>query len=195
VALILRAADRCAVAWKNGGGVTREVFVQPPGSDFGSFDWRLSLAEVGIAGPFSAFNGVERHMAVLSGRLDLTLQGRTLNLDSSSAPLSFAGELAIHAAPRDGVVTDLNLMVRRAHGTGRLTRHSAAAPVSVTSGAGATVIIALGALTMRMPGGHVEPLDALDAALLHSGPYRLAAADPAGTPHFWQAGIIPVDRV
>jgi environmental stress-induced protein Ves len=32
VVLILRARERFAVPWKNGGGVTREVAVHPPGS-------------------------------------------------------------------------------------------------------------------------------------------------------------------
>jgi environmental stress-induced protein Ves len=41
---VLRAADRIAMPWKNGGGVTREVSAYPPGADMDSFEWRISLA-------------------------------------------------------------------------------------------------------------------------------------------------------
>ena len=75
MALILRARERVAVPWKNGGGVTRTVAVHPPGSDLKTFDWRVSIAEVRSSGPFSVFSGVERHMAVLSGRLSLSIDG------------------------------------------------------------------------------------------------------------------------
>lgn len=60
---ILRAAERPALPWKNGGGVTREVVAHPPGSDLGHFDWRVSIAEIHNAGPFSRFPGIERRNA------------------------------------------------------------------------------------------------------------------------------------
>jgi environmental stress-induced protein Ves len=193
VALILRAAERRAVRWKNGGGTTREVIVQPAGSDFESFDWRVSLAEVAIAGPFSAFDGVERHMAILTGRLELTLQGRTLVLDASSAPFSFAGELAVHAAPREGAVTDLNLMVRRERCAARLSSHALAAPMRLHAGCGTSLVIAVSALTLRMTDGPHWSLGALDAAVLESGhEYQVGGADAAHAARFYRADIIPV---
>jgi environmental stress-induced protein Ves len=193
VALILRAAERRAVRWKNGGGTTCEVIVQPAGSDFESFDWRLSLAEVRTAGPFSAFTGVERHMAILTGRLELTLQGRTLMLDASSAPLSFAGELAVHAAPRGAAVTDLNLMVRRARCAGRLSSHTVSAPVCVQPVCGTTLIIALAALTLRMPDRPDCDLGALDAAVLEGGrEYQVGAAAAHHAARFYRADVTPV---
>jgi len=69
--VILRAADRVAVPWKNGGGFTREVAAYPPQSDLGNFDWRVSLAEVRRGGPFSSFAGIDRHMAVICGRCSI----------------------------------------------------------------------------------------------------------------------------
>ncbi|WP_344323995.1 HutD family protein, partial [Kitasatospora putterlickiae] len=50
----LRAAERPATAWRNGGGVTREVAGHPVGSGLDDFRWRVSLADVASAGPFSA---------------------------------------------------------------------------------------------------------------------------------------------
>ena len=65
---VLRASERTPVPWKNGGGVTREVAVSPAGSSLDDFDWRVSVADIRAAGPFSRFPGIERQMAVLSGR-------------------------------------------------------------------------------------------------------------------------------
>ncbi len=68
---VLRASERQALPWKNGGGVTREVIAHPPGSDLTHFEWRVSIAEIHGAGPFSRFPGIERRMAVLEGCLSL----------------------------------------------------------------------------------------------------------------------------
>ena len=73
MALILRARERIAVPWKNGGGLTREVAVHPKGSGFEGFDWRVSIAEVHAAGAFSCFAGIERHMARFTNRCGLRL--------------------------------------------------------------------------------------------------------------------------
>ena len=70
---ILPAAARAAVPWKNGGGLTREVAIHPPGSDLGTFEWRVSIAQVRAAGPFSSFPGVDRQLAVLAGELALVI--------------------------------------------------------------------------------------------------------------------------
>ncbi|CAM5655899.1 hypothetical protein SSPIM334S_00286 [Streptomyces spiroverticillatus] len=41
---LLRAADRTAVPWKNGGGITREIAAWPQGA--ADFDWRVSTRRV-----------------------------------------------------------------------------------------------------------------------------------------------------
>lgn len=50
--------DLPATAWKNGGGVSREMACAPEGSD--PFDWRVSVATIEADGPFSRFNGIGR---------------------------------------------------------------------------------------------------------------------------------------
>jgi environmental stress-induced protein Ves len=119
---ILRAAGREAVPWKNGGGVTREVMAWPDGAGFDEFRWRVSIAEVREAGPFSRFEGVERTLAILDGRMRLDFADRTAELDAKSVPAVFAGEESCHGTPLDGPVTDLNLMTRGA--AGRMQRLS-----------------------------------------------------------------------
>ncbi|EGD04024.1 hypothetical protein B1M_13530, partial [Burkholderia sp. TJI49] len=57
-AALTRAADLVASPWKNGGGVTREIAAFPPGAALDAFAWRVSVADVGAAGPFSRFDGI-----------------------------------------------------------------------------------------------------------------------------------------
>jgi len=111
---VLRAADRIATPWKNGGGVTREVAAWPPGADLDGFEWRISLAEIAADGPFSTFPGVDRVLTVIQGEgLLLTVDDRMLALDAASPPLDFPGEARVAARLTDGPISDLNVMVRR----------------------------------------------------------------------------------
>ena len=99
--------------WRNGGGSTRELLAWPPSND--SQDWRvrLSVAEVARDGPFSAFPGVQRWFAVLSGAgVRLQVGGMAHHLDGASAPFGFDGGAAVDCALVDGPTQDCNLMVR-----------------------------------------------------------------------------------
>lgn len=110
---LLRAADRLATPWKNGGGVTREVAAWPPGAGMDAFDWRVSLADVAVDGPFSAFPGVDRVLTVIAGQgLILEVEGRATPLETG-APFAFPGEAAVAARLTAGPIRDLNVMVRR----------------------------------------------------------------------------------
>lgn len=110
----LAAAERIASPWKNGGGVTREIAIGPPGANLGAFDWRISMAEVDVAGPFSCFPNIDRVLTVISGELGLDIAGGApVTLGPTSAPFAFSGDAACHGAPRTGPVVDLNVMVRR----------------------------------------------------------------------------------
>ena len=56
---ILRHEDYKVMPWKNGGGITTEIWVSPEGSGLAGvpFDWRVSIADVATDGPFSKFAG------------------------------------------------------------------------------------------------------------------------------------------
>jgi uncharacterized protein len=164
VAVILRASERATVPWKNGGGLTREVAVSPPGSTLEDFDWRVSLAEIHTGGPFSAFPGVDRQMAVLAGRLTLAIDGgEALTLSPDSPPLGFAGEARVVAQPLGRAVTDLNVMTRRGRFNARLRRLVVRTAQHLTLKADATVLIALSQMTLRWQSSEqtLSPLDAL----------------------------------
>ena len=179
--MILRAAERSAVPWKNGGGLTREVAVYPPGSDLGNFDWRVSLAEVRRGGPFSAFPGVDRHLAVLEGQLELAVAGRgTVTLCAGTPPLTFPGDVAALAEPRQPPVTDLNVMTRRSRYGARLLRCGVQAAGTVRLEADSTLILALTPLTVCG-----TSLAALDAARFTASPDSLTVHAADADAAFW----------
>lgn len=122
---VLRAADHRVMPWKNGGGSTTEVAVFPEGAGLEAFGWRLSMAGVTADGPFSAFAGIERTLAVLEGEgIALDIEGRgTLTVTRDGDPASFPGDAATVGRLLGGPILDLNVMSRRGRFAHRLTRY------------------------------------------------------------------------
>ncbi|MBE3639685.1 HutD/Ves family protein [Mangrovicoccus algicola] len=99
--------------WKNGGGRTRTLATHPEGAGMEDFAWRISLAEIAAAGPFSAFAGVERLFTPVAGDpVRLTIDGETVPAGPETAPLRFDGAAEVHAEPTGGPLIVLNLMCR-----------------------------------------------------------------------------------
>lgn len=109
---LIRYAECPPQPWKNGGGVTRELFRLPAGS--GEAALRLSIAEITGGQPFSFFPGVDRIILQIDGpAMDLIVEGETVRL-SPDAPFPFAGEAAVGCRLAEtGTARDLNLMCRR----------------------------------------------------------------------------------
>jgi uncharacterized protein len=161
---VLRAAARAAVAWKNGGGVTHEVAVHPAGSDFDTFDWRVSIAQVHAAGPFSSLPGVDRRLAVLEGTLSIVIGAQAeAHLSPEAEPLNFAGENTVHAHPVGGPVTDLNVMSRRGKFSSSLALHRTQHATALAGGAASVLVVALTDLVLKSPATtwRLSPLDAV----------------------------------
>jgi len=122
--LHLKAVDRIAAPWRNGGGVTREVIASPAGADLANFDWRISIADVASDGPFSVFPGIDRLMAVLSGpgiRLE-TEGAASVTVRMGEPPAVFSGEAKTSGFLIDGPIRDLNIMTRRGVVSARMRR-------------------------------------------------------------------------
>lgn len=119
---LIRSAELEARPWKNGGGVTREIAAGPDGAGMDDFVWRVSLADVAQAGPFSRFPGVDRTLVLLAGdgmRLEQD-DGTVYALCQPLARAAFAGEAAIDATLPGGATRDFNLMLRRDAARGRV---------------------------------------------------------------------------
>jgi environmental stress-induced protein Ves len=171
---VLRAADRIATPWKNGGGFTREVAAFPPGAGLDAFEWRVSLAQIAADGPFSTFPGVDRVLTVVQGEgLLLTVDERMLALDAASPPLAFPGEAKVTARLTDGAISDLNVMVRRGAWRARTRRLTVAGASDVAAKARVTLVLALDPLRVLRPGGEID-LSPLDAVLLEHGHSNLS---------------------
>jgi environmental stress-induced protein Ves len=109
-------------AWRNGGGVTRELLTWPAAS---GEDWalRVSVAQIESDGPFSAFPDTDRWFAVVDGAgVALQFGARTHRLTPDSEPLCFDGGAAPRCQMLDGTTLDINLMVRRDAGRATLQR-------------------------------------------------------------------------
>jgi environmental stress-induced protein Ves len=111
---LLRAADRAASPWKNGGGVTREIAASPAGAGLDDFAWRISLADVGEGGPFSVFAGIDRVITVVEGAgMELTVDGRSELMTGRGRPFAFPGDADTSCRLLDGPIRDFNVMTRR----------------------------------------------------------------------------------
>lgn len=105
-----------ATPWKNGGGTTQEVVCWPAGADISNFAWRISIAQIASSGPFSAFPGIDRTIALLQGDgVQLTSADGSIDhaLNRPLAPFAFPGDVALDCRLLGGVSRDFNVMVRR----------------------------------------------------------------------------------
>lgn len=113
--MLIPFASLAPVPWKNGGGSTTEIAIEPPGSQFHDFDWRISLATITQDGPFSLFPGVDRTLALVEGpglMLDIEDSSRFV-LGDEDTIIEFPGESAIRATLGGGPTIDFNVMTRR----------------------------------------------------------------------------------
>ncbi|WP_116473793.1 HutD/Ves family protein [Zobellella maritima] len=125
MARILGPADFTDMPWKNGGGVTRELYrvAGPEGGD--EFDFRISMAKVGQSGPFSRYPDIDRVlMLVEGGGFRLSIDDKEpVRLNRPFEPISFAGEQAIHCDLLASTCLDFNVMTNRNWGRSEVEVH------------------------------------------------------------------------
>jgi hypothetical protein len=177
---LIRGAGLVAAPWKNGGGVTREVAVFPERAGMEDFVWRVSIADVAQAGPFSRFAGVDRTLVLLSGagmvldEIDApdVLKSHTLTRALDIA--RFDGEARIGARLVDGATRDFNLMLRRDAAQGEVEVWRSDAQQSTQRTLSADVVLlfcASGSVTLT-------PGDAAPQSLEAGDTLRVDMSDP-----------------
>jgi uncharacterized protein len=164
--LVLRENDYVTVPWKNGGGLTREILKVP--ADAETFDWRLNLATVGAPGPFSAFDGYDRALALVRGagiELDFGPHGQ-ISLRSPGELARFDGAWATDGALIDGPSTDLNLIVAKERAEAQVDVLRLTAPDLIrTSGWEETLVCCIsGIARIETAAGELETLSSVDVA-------------------------------
>ncbi|HEX6103012.1 MAG TPA: HutD family protein [Alphaproteobacteria bacterium] len=111
---IIGASDLIPRPWKNGGGVTWEIAIDPPGAGLEDFRWRVSRARIEADGPFSLFPDCERWITCVEGA------GFALHFDDGVkvavppfVPIRFSGDRAVTCRLAGGPCTDINVIARR----------------------------------------------------------------------------------
>jgi environmental stress-induced protein Ves len=156
---VLRWDELASQPWKNGGGSTRSVAASPADAGDGAaaeFDWRVSVADVGADGPFSAFPGVERVIMLIEGtEMILTVGGATHRLGLHDT-LAFPGAADTACRVPSGPTRDLNLMTRTGRARGWMNSVTVAEALTVRLSVESMAVV-LVALT---PGFSLERRDA-----------------------------------
>jgi len=180
---VIRPSGYRIMPWKNGGGTTTEIYVSPEGA--GKFDWRVSIATVNEDGPFSSFNGYERHIMTLAGEgMRLKVEGRGKFDLKPFKPFSFSGDTRVLGSLLNGPVLDFNLMVRRDFGQGTLSAPDCEAGHTLGPGQGLHLVHVLKG-ECEIEGKQVGPNDSfyLAAGEAVSLPANLKLAICEITPH------------
>lgn len=176
--------------WRNGGGSTRELLAWPQSTQW---QLRISLASIEADGPFSAFPGVQRWFAVVSGSgVCLRWPDRERQVLAGQEPVQFDGANAPHARLINGPTLDLNLMLQGAGVRGTLSRAWPGEDQQL--GSGWCGLYAAGAGQLQHAGSHEPVLDINAAALLWkltSQPGRLRWQGQA--PAWWIHAELPGD--
>jgi len=109
---LLRPSDYKRMPWKNGGGMTTELAVHPSAD---AYDWRISIADIESDGPFSTFDGYDRHIALLEGiGMELRFDdAEPVRLERRLQFYKFAGEQRAEGVLISGKVRDFNVICRR----------------------------------------------------------------------------------
>lgn len=115
-------------AWKNQGGWTRTV-ASAQGAD-GQTDWRVSVADITAAGPFSVFEGLDRQAVMLQGaRLRLRAEPPDppepdICFNGAGSRAAFAGERRLVCDAPTEPTALWNVMHRRGRVRAEVAVHS-----------------------------------------------------------------------
>jgi environmental stress-induced protein Ves len=98
--------------WKNGLGLTRELFKIPHSQNQDQFVFRLSAAKVTTSGPFSLFPGIKRTLVLLQGTgMRLKFTHKTLELKGALDLMQFDGGEETYCELISGPCLDFNIMI------------------------------------------------------------------------------------
>ena len=131
--------------WRNGGGSTTEITVAPEGAGLSGerFLYRVSIADVASDGPFSRFDGYDRHIMLLDGAgmtIDCGAHGRIV-LTKPCEPRAFSGDWDVVGTLVAGPVRDFNVIVDRARASATLVVRRVDSPQHVPCSPGTVCIV------------------------------------------------------
>jgi hypothetical protein len=169
----LRSTDYRVMPWRNGGGTTTELVIDPGER----FRFRASIADVGESGAFSRFDGYDRHIMIVEGKGMTLACGAHGDIELEPfAPRMFSGDWDVHGTLREGPVRDFNWIVDRSKARSELEVRLVDARTTVHVPPGSTCVIHVlgGALDEATAGETLVALD--DVELTPTTPTRVALA-------------------
>ena len=187
----MRESNYTSVPWKNGGGVTREIFRSPvEGTEF---DWRLSLATIAAPGPFSAFAGYHRTLVLVGGagvELNFAQHG-TSRLSVPGQSVEFDGAWQTSCILLDGPSTDLNLIVAsgRTQSMSRAMALTEEHTVQTADWTEVFVCCVSGAIRVTNTAGDVQSLRAVDVARCAPSDGEIVCAPEGSGTHVFVAAV------
>ncbi len=177
----LPAADRVDTPWRNGRGMSQDVFSSPTIADAPeAFRWRVSIATIVNSSEFSGYPGIDRQLMPLSpGGLELTIDSASRSCGQYDV-VRFAGEAAVAAINVARPSLDLNLMTTRGLTIGSLTLTGIDGSWTRASAAGESLLIVALEGTLLVDEKRMQPNDALvmspGAQITLRGTGRIAVA-------------------
>jgi environmental stress-induced protein Ves len=108
--------------WKNGGGLTTELYIIHDPKNPSDFLFRLSKAFVESSGPFSLFPDTERTLILLQGGgFHLKASSFEKILASTLESFVFSGKEAIECTLIKDACIDFNIMIKNQFGRAKTT--------------------------------------------------------------------------
>jgi environmental stress-induced protein Ves len=134
MAEIFNNYDFKVMPWKNGGGVTTELYKIPDPQNPSNFLFRLSKAAVETSGPFSLFPNTERTLILLKGHgFHLKAPAFSKTLSSSLEAFTFSGDDAIICTLINGSCVDFNIMIKGHYGRAKSSIFKGVVPQGSTA--------------------------------------------------------------
>ncbi len=177
---LLRNGTYDRKAWKNGGGITEDVWLFPDGASHDDFDIRLSLAEISREGPFSAFPGIDRTITLVGGDpFVLEFDDGTRRRMSLLDPFSFDGVL-MPVSRLDGAPSrDFNVMTRRGRWSHEVTVHRDGGSIDLELEGGTVAVLhAVAGSWQACASGHVAEAAARDTVIVQGETGLILEAEP-----------------
>ncbi|MNQ24972.1 hypothetical protein D3C85_381820 [compost metagenome] len=167
---ILRAADYPRMPWKNGAGSTLEI-ARDQGEGLDGFGWRLSIADIGESGGFSAFTGYQRIISVLEGDgMQLQVDGALSRPLLAFDPFAFSGDSRVECRLLGGAIRDFNLIYAPQRYVARLQWLTLERPQWLFSSAPVVLVFsAAQALEVRLDEGGAAHLGRYDCLWIERG--------------------------
>lgn len=178
---LIRFASLQATPWKNGGGITRQLLIQPPAANLDNFTLRVSIADVDSDGPFSDFSGIDRSLGLLAGNgLALFEAGASIATLQAGGPLfEFDGGRAISSQRSAGKVQDFNVMTRRGAASHQTRRVALQGTQTLQTDGPSLLLLATGDALQLAANGEAQTLERWDALWLDaSAALQLSSVQP-----------------